>query len=270
MCELTGSFSLAPEVSRKRIGLFFFFFSGYLGVVDKEDRAFCSLWLLLELSGKWGSLNLDREKVSPQWQITCLDRRVEFSFYCWWSGPFRSPPNYLLFVLGETVMTAEPVCVAVSLTSPCFWLGASNMLLFSNKWGAGIAHGGHAVYSCQDNSQAAARLEFDLHTSARSAAGMVGRKCLWLRFTDSYGLFTGVFCSEEWCLKQKHVMYSVWEEHPDRHLKQAAAGRRTEKEFVQERNRNYYLWESLLESFSGFQLSLLYFWVNCELWQCRF
>lgn len=49
-------------------------------------------------------------------------------------------------------MTAEPVCVSVSLTTPCFWLGAPNMLLFSNKWGVGVAHGRHGVDSCQDNS----------------------------------------------------------------------------------------------------------------------
>lgn len=201
---------------------FFFFFAGYLGVVDRR-RTYPSVlsdccWSFLESEGVW---TWTGRKCHLCGKSHAWTRRVEFSFYCWWSGPFRSPQNYLLFVLGETVMTAEPVCVAVSLTSPCFWLGASNMLLFSNKWGAGIAHGGHAVYSCQDNSQAAAGLEFDLHTSARSAAGMVGRKCLWLRFTDSYGLFTGFFffCSEEWCLKQKHVMCSVWEEHPDRHLK---------------------------------------------------
>ncbi len=84
--------------------------------------------------------------------------------------------------MGEVVMTAEPVCVSVSLTPLCFWLGAPNMLLFSNKWGAGKAHGRHRVYSGQDNSRAAAGLKFDLHTSAQSAAVMVERKCLWLQF----------------------------------------------------------------------------------------
>lgn len=73
-----------------------FLSSGYLGVVDKED---CSCWLLLELSVERGSLNLDTEKegftVSPQWQITCLDRSLEFSSIagCHWSGPYRPPQN---------------------------------------------------------------------------------------------------------------------------------------------------------------------------------
>lgn len=85
-------------------------------------------------------------------------------------------------------MTAESVCVSVSLTQLFYWVGAPNMLLFSNKWGVGMAHGGHRVYSCQDNSQAAAGLEFDLHTSAQSAVVMLDRKLLWLHFWDSYGL----------------------------------------------------------------------------------
>ena len=172
---------------------FFFFFSGYLGVVDKEDRSFSSVWLLLELSGKRGSLNLDQEKSVTSVTNHMPGQTCGVQFLLLVVRTLQISTNYLLFVLGERVMTAEPDCVAVSLTSPCFWLGASNMLLFSNKWGAGIAHGGHAVYSCQDNSQAAAGLEFDLHTSARSAAVMVGRKCLWLLFTDSYDLFTGFF-----------------------------------------------------------------------------
>lgn len=41
-----------------------------------------------------------------------------------------------------------------------------------------MAHGRHDVYSCQDNSQAAAALESDLHTSAQSAAVMVDGKSL--------------------------------------------------------------------------------------------
>lgn len=50
-------------------------------------------------------------------------------------------------------MTAESVCVSVSLIPPCYWLGAPNMLLFSNKWWVGMAHSRQGLYSCQDNSQ---------------------------------------------------------------------------------------------------------------------
>lgn len=87
-------------------------------------------------------------------------------------------------------MTAEFVCVSVSLTPPCYCVGAPNILLFSHKWRVGMAHGRHGVYSCQDNSQAAAAaaegLEFDLHTWAEFAAVMVDRKRLWLHFFETH------------------------------------------------------------------------------------
>lgn len=170
----------------------FFFPSGYLGVVDKEEVSYCLCWLLLKLSGKRGSLNLDAEKqgciVSPQRQITRLDRSVEFGVTAGGQDPSDQHKTTFYLSWEQTAMAAEPVCVSVSLTPSCFWLGAPNMLLFSNKWGAGMAHSRHGVYSCQDNSQAAAGLESDLHASAQSAAVMVDGKSLWLHLRDSYGL----------------------------------------------------------------------------------
>ena len=70
---------------------FFFFFSQdiwewWTRRTDPSVLSDCC-WSFLESEGVW---TWTRRKVSPLWQITCLDRRVEFSFYCSWSGPFRS------------------------------------------------------------------------------------------------------------------------------------------------------------------------------------
>lgn len=145
-------------------------------------------------------------------------------------------------------MTVESVCVSVSLTRPCYWPGAANMLLFSNKWWVGMVHSRHGVYSCQDNSRAAAGLKFDLHTSAQSAAILVDRKRLWLHFWDSYVsamcLILGVSPIAETydvqCMERAP-------RYTQRGLKYAAVQRHMEGLFVQGGNCDLYLWQIQLE-----------------------
>lgn len=126
MCKCVESFSPAVEVNRKRRGLFP---PGYLGVVDKEEVSFCTCGSLFEdFSGgrERECLNLDTEKeaalavVIPQRQITCWIRGVEFTFIAVDQDSSDHHKTRFNFFLGETVMTAESVCVSVSLTPLCY------------------------------------------------------------------------------------------------------------------------------------------------------
>lgn len=78
------------------------------------------------LEGGRESLNLDTEKeaalavVIPQRQITCWIRGVEFTFIAVDQDSSDHHKTRFNFFLGETVMTAESVCVSVSLTPLCY------------------------------------------------------------------------------------------------------------------------------------------------------
>lgn len=80
---------------------FFFFVSGYLGVVDSIPTS-----LPITVGAFWK----EREFEPGRWvrRLRCITSATNHMLgskcgvrcCCWWSGPFRWPQNYILFVLG--------------------------------------------------------------------------------------------------------------------------------------------------------------------------